>query len=122
MLCRAGFDPAILNTVGVSSRERPRPVALDRTSAPTRTMESPQKIGKFRILRLLGQGAMGQVFLAEDPLIDRRVAIKVMAAEGDDEARERFRNEARTAGQLSHPNIVQLYEFGFHLGQPYLVM
>ncbi len=85
-------------------------------------MESPQKIGKFRVLRLLGQGAMGRVFLAEDPLIDRRVAIKVMTAEGDDEARERFRNEARTAGQLSHPNIVQLYEFGFHQGQPYLVM
>ncbi len=65
---------------------------------------------------------MGRVFLAEDPLIDRQVAIKVMAAEGDDEARERFRNEARSAGQLSHPNIVQLYEFGFHQGQPYLVM
>ncbi len=85
-------------------------------------MESPQSIGKFRVLRLLGQGAMGQVFLAEDPLIDRKVAIKVMTAEGDDEARERFRNEARTAGQLSHPNIVQLHEFGFHQGQPYLVM
>ncbi len=85
-------------------------------------MESPQKIDKFRVLRLLGQGAMGRVFLAEDPLIDRQVAIKVMTAEGDDEARERFRNEARTAGQLSHPNIVQLHEFGFHQGQPYLVM
>ncbi len=85
-------------------------------------MESPEKIGKFRVLRLLGQGAMGRVFLAEDPLIDRQVAIKVMTAEGDDEARERFRNEARTAGQLSHPNIVQLHEFGFHQGQPYLVM
>ncbi len=85
-------------------------------------MKSPREIGKFRVLELLGQGAMGQVFLAEDPLIDRKVAIKVMAAEGDDEARERFRNEARAAGQLSHPNIVQLYEFGFHRGQPYLVM
>ncbi len=85
-------------------------------------MESPQKIGKFRVLRLLGQGAMGRVFLAEDPLIDRKVAIKVMTAEGDEEARERFRNEARAAGQMSHPNIVQLFEFGFHEGQPYLVM
>ncbi len=85
-------------------------------------MESPQQIGKFRVLRLLGEGAMGRVFLAEDPLIDRQVAIKVMSAEGDDEARERFRNEARAAGQMSHPNIVQLFEFGFHEGQPYLVM
>ncbi len=65
---------------------------------------------------------MGRVYLAEDPLIDREVAIKVMAAEGDEEARERFRNEARAAGQMSHPNVVQLYEFGFHQGQPYLVM
>ncbi len=85
-------------------------------------MESPQEIGKFRVLRLLGQGAMGRVFLAEDPLIDRKVAIKVMAVEADDEARERFRNEARAAGRLSHPNIVQLHEFGFYQGQPYLVM
>ncbi len=85
-------------------------------------MESPAAIGKFRVLEPLGQGAMGRVYLAEDPLIDRKVAIKVMHVEGDDEARERFRNEARSAGQLSHPNIVQLHEFGFHDGQPYLVM
>ena len=65
---------------------------------------------------------MGRVFLAEDPLIDRKVAIKVMSSEGNAEAHERFRNEARTAGQLAHPNIVQLHEFGFHQGQPYLVM
>ncbi|RMH18845.1 MAG: serine/threonine protein kinase, partial [Acidobacteria bacterium] len=84
--------------------------------------EAQSRIGKFRVLRTLGQGAMGRVFLAQDPLIDRRVAIKVMAIEGDAESRERFRNEARTVGQLSHPNIVQVFEFGFHRDQPYLVM
>lgn len=85
-------------------------------------METPEHIAKYRILRLLGQGAMGRVFLAEDPMIDRKVAIKVMSVEGDEEARQRFRQEARTVGQLSHPNIVHLYDFGFHEGAPYLVM
>lgn len=85
-------------------------------------MSLPENIGKFRVQRLLGQGAMGRVFLAEDELIDRQVAVKMMTSEGDDEARERFRNEARIVGQLSHPNIVHLHEFGFHQGQPYLVM
>ncbi|MCB1032723.1 MAG: serine/threonine protein kinase, partial [Acidobacteria bacterium] len=82
----------------------------------------PATIGKFRVLELLGEGAMGRVFLGEDPLIGRRIAIKVMTTAGDENSRERFLNEARAAGQLSHPNIVQVYEFGFHEERPYLAM
>lgn len=78
-------------------------------------------IGKYKVLRPLGEGAMGAVFLAEDPDIGRHVAIKVvkMEAGGD---HERFRQEARIVGGLSHPNIVVLHDFGFHEGKPYLVM
>lgn len=84
--------------------------------------ELPSQIGKYPVLRLLGQGAMGKVYLGEDPFIGRQVAIKVLSSEGDSEAHRRFLEEARTVGQLSHPNIVTLLEFGFHEGSPYLVM
>lgn len=84
----------------------------------------PTRIGKYDILRRLGQGAMGEVFLARDPLIGREVAIKTIApaqAQGE-EARERFLREARAAGQLSHPNLVTIHEFGEDQGLLYLVM
>lgn len=65
---------------------------------------------------------MGRVYLGEDPDLERQVAIKVMTSSADEEARERFRHEARSIGQLAHPNIVQVHEFGFHGDNPYLVM
>lgn len=81
-------------------------------------------IGKFQILRPLGKGAMGEVFLAVDPLIGRHVAIKTIRgveAEGAD-ARGRFQREAQAAGQLSHPNLVGIHEFGEDDGLLYLAM
>lgn len=79
------------------------------------------EIGKYRVLGELGRGAMGAVYLAEDPYIARRVAIKVMRPQVD-EGPERFLQEARTIGALSHPNIVLLHDFGFVGELPYLVM
>ncbi len=82
------------------------------------------RIAKFEIVRTLGKGAMGEVFLAVDPLIGRQVAIKTIkgdAAEGP-EARERFQREARAAGQLNHPNLVGIHEFGEDQGLLYLAM
>ena len=84
-------------------------------------MAAPTEIGKYRILRELGRGAMGAVYLAEDPFIARRVAIKVMRPQVE-EGSERFLQEARTVGSLSHPNIVLLHDFGFFGELPYLVM
>ena len=84
-------------------------------------MAAPAEIGKYRILRELGRGAMGAVYLAEDPFIARRVAIKVMRPQVE-EGEERFLQEARTVGSLSHPNIVLLHDFGFAGELPYLVM
>ena len=73
--------------------------------------------GRFHILRQLGAGAMGEVYLAEDPRIERRVAIKtiLLAAAGEvgeEELRARFAREAKAAGRLVHPHVVTLFEAG----------
>jgi hypothetical protein len=78
----------------------------------------------YRILRLLGRGGMGSVYLARDQSLERLVAVKVLAHERslDESSRERFRREARTAARLTHPNIVPLHAFGEADGMMYLVM
>ena len=78
----------------------------------------------YSILRLLGRGGMGSVYLARDTALERLVAVKVLPLEkGEDVAsRERFRREARTAARLTHPNIVPLHGFGEADGMLYLVM
>jgi predicted Ser/Thr protein kinase len=79
--------------------------------------------GQYEVLRLLGKGAMGAVFLAREKALDREVAIKVLPPEGSgDDGRERFRREARIAARLTHPNIVPLHSFGEAGGLLYLVM
>ena len=80
--------------------------------------------GRYRIVRTLGEGGMGTVFLAEHALIKRRVAIKILHAELATDATviERFMNEARAAGTLGHPNIVESTDMGFCSGHvPYIV-
>jgi len=74
----------------------------------------PEKIGKYDILAELGRGAMGTVYKARDPSLDREVAIKTMSEEllADQEMRERFFREAKSAAQLQHPNIVTIHELG----------
>ncbi len=84
----------------------------------------PERIGKFEIQGVLGQGAMGQVFLGKDPLLGREVAIKTILAvhAGGEEARARFLREAQAAGRLNHPGIVTVHEFGEDQGLLYLAM
>jgi eukaryotic-like serine/threonine-protein kinase len=81
--------------------------------------------GRYRVERTLGRGGMSVVYLAHDESLQRPVAVKVLAAElGDDDTfRRRFLREARLAGRLSHPNIVQVYDAGETDDQrPYIVM
>jgi hypothetical protein len=79
--------------------------------------------GDYRIIRLIGRGGMGAVYLARDLALDREVAIKVVKRAGSDRAMQaRLRDEARTAARLSHPNIVPLHSFGEVDGLPYFVM
>ncbi len=83
-----------------------------------------EKLGKFEIKRVLGQGAMGEVYLGVDPAIGREVAIKTIlpSAAGGVEAKERFAREAKAAGVLNHPNLVTIYEFGEDQGVLYIAM
>ena len=85
-----------------------------------------QRIGRYRILGELGRGAMGIVYKAEDPNLDRIVALKTIileeASEGRKEYEKRFFVEAKAAGKLNHPNIVTAYDFGEEEGVAYLAM
>jgi serine/threonine protein kinase len=89
--------------------------------------DQPQKLGKYEIRRELGRGAMGVVFDAWDPSIERRVALKTVRRdqlEGSEaqEMLDRFQREARAAGRLSHPNIVSVYEYGEDEGTAFIAM
>jgi len=81
-------------------------------------------IGKYLVERVLGQGAMGTVYLARDPGFDRLVAVKTMTVGPADppDLRLRFRREAEAAGGLRHPNIVTIYDVGEDDGRPYIAM
>jgi serine/threonine-protein kinase len=87
---------------------------------------SPEKLGRYQIVREIGHGAMGVVYEALDPTIDRRIALKAIRFDGigttADEAARRFKNEARAAGGLNHPNIVTVYDAGEDNGILYLAM
>lgn len=73
----------------------------------------PTQIGRYRILGTLGQGAMGTVFLAEDPALKRGVAIKVVRQGlGDASVLARFRREAEISARLNHPNIITIFDVG----------
>jgi serine/threonine protein kinase/TolB-like protein/Tfp pilus assembly protein PilF len=83
------------------------------------------RIAKYRVVRRLGMGGMGEVFLAEDTELERSVAVKVMSTElaKDPEQRKRFRTEAKAASSLVHPNICVIHEVGeTEEGRPFLAM
>ena len=84
----------------------------------------PHHIGRYRIVERIGKGAMGVVYAADDETMGRRVAIKVMMAdlEEEPEVRERFYREAKVTGQLAHRNIVTVFDLGEDRGHPYIVM
>ena len=83
------------------------------------------RIGKYEILRPLGKGAMGQVYLAHDTMLDRDVALKVMVAQiaDDPELKARFEREAQAVAKMTHPNVVTVFDLGNHTdGSPYIAM
>lgn len=90
-------------------------------------MNKPEMLGKYQILGELGRGAMGVVYEAFDPLIERPVAIKTILkssihANEVEDVFGRFRREARAAGRLSHPRIISIYEYGENDEMAYIVM
>lgn len=83
-----------------------------------------QRIGRYQITDILGKGAMGVVYKALDPHIQRIVALKTISKDRDEDAipLARFQQEAQAAGKLTHPNVVGVFDYGEDRGSPYLVM
>ncbi len=88
------------------------------------TIQIGENVGQYRIIAQLGQGGMATVYKAYHPSLDRYVAIKVLhpAFKEDTTFIARFQREARVLAKVEHPNIVPIYDFAQHDGQPYLVM
>jgi hypothetical protein len=112
----AGGDFPTIDALGGSVSAR----SGDASGAPTRT----GSIGRFKIERTLGAGGMGVVYLAEDPSLGRKVAIKLLHDERarHPKAQARLQREARALASLSHPHVVVVHEVGLHDDQVYLVM
>ena len=83
-----------------------------------------EKLGRYQIREIIGEGAMARVFKGYDPEIDREIAIKLLKSQlaDDDQYRLRFLREAKGAGTLSHPNIVTIYDVGVDGKHPYIAM
>src|SRR5882672_8214463 len=81
-------------------------------------------IGKYQLVRVIGEGGMGRVYEAIDPIIGRRVAIKTISVNvvADAETRSRFFREAQAAGQLAQTNLITIHDIGEEEGTPYIVM
>ena len=86
----------------------------DNPQAHTTALTEGQQLGSYLILKKLGAGGMGEVYLAKDSRLDRTVALKVLSPDvsADKRRMQRFRQEARVASSLNQPNILTIYEFG----------
>jgi serine/threonine-protein kinase len=85
----------------------------------------PVRLGKYQVLEEIGKGAMGVVYKAYDPRLEREVAVKVMSGAilSDDELKQRFEREAKAIARLQHPNIVTVYDFDYdEHGAPFIAM
>ncbi len=102
---------------------RPAPAS----DPPTSTLRAPTPIsfagGRYRLIKLLGEGGMKKVYLARDTLLDRDVALALIKSGGlEEENKARFVREAKVMGHLGqHPNIVSVYDLGQESGQLYMV-
>jgi serine/threonine protein kinase len=87
-------------------------------------VNSQSTVGPYRLLERIGKGGMGEVFLAEDPRLDRKVVIKRILPEqaANPQWRHRFERESRTLSALAHPNVVTIHDVGEEDGEPFLVM
>ena len=94
-------------------------------ASPAESADGPlTRIGRYELIEKIGRGGMGVVYRGKDTVIGRPVAVKMLISDSDvsDETRQRFFREARSAGQLTHRNIITIYDFGEESGRAYIVM
>ncbi|WP_435008955.1 protein kinase domain-containing protein [Tundrisphaera lichenicola] len=115
--------PLIPQTKADSSATAPFGADLPSTEGIA-SQELPPRFGRYRIIRLIGRGGMGSVYLAEDTRLERRVALKVprIVPGGSPEVGERFLREARAAARFRHPSFCPIHDIGEVDGVPYLTM
>jgi WD40 repeat protein/serine/threonine protein kinase len=113
---------SVLDLSGSSVRDSQ--VRLDGGGKEPESEPLPEQFGRYHILRRLGQGGMGTVYLAVDTRLDRQVALKVPRFDPDStgETLQRFYREARATATINHPNLCPLFDVGEFEGQPYLTM
>ncbi len=101
---------------------------LAAASSTKKAAGAPERLGRYVIERRIGRGAMGAVYLAKDPRINRAIALKAIPIEKEfedeelKEARQRFYREAESAGRLTHPNIITVFDAGEDKGLAYIAM
>ena len=124
----ASGSGSVLGQIGkmIAKPQPPPPSVLPHGKTP---IKLPRRFGRYRILKRLGQGAMGAVYLVHDTELHRRVALKVphfrldeSVAPADRRDLDRFYREARAAASLDHPNLCPVYDVGQLDGIPYIIM
>ena len=121
---RARAQPERLSVFEATAHGLSRSFAAAKTVAQG-SLAADERIGRFMVLRELGRGAMGVVFLAYDEELDRKVALKlVQLDEGADASlgRNQLLREAQALARLTHPNVVAVFEAGVHRGGVFLAM
>jgi pimeloyl-ACP methyl ester carboxylesterase/tRNA A-37 threonylcarbamoyl transferase component Bud32 len=113
-------DPLLVAGRGLLLQPAPAVVAAVPASAPA----LPRQLGRYQLQALLGRGGMGEVYLAHDALLERRIAIKLLSQRLLDEPQwlPRFRREAQAAGALNHPSILTVHDVGEIDGTWFLAM
>ncbi len=122
---RATLPASVAKTHRQDPRAQPEAEELARAQCPDLLKLGSEdfEIGRYKISRPLGQGAMGTVYAAYDPQLDREVALKLLHQQGDEKnAHTQLIAEARSLAQLAHPNVVPIYEVGLHKGAAFLAM
>ncbi len=113
------YNPAVPDDPDPPPDER-----ADTAETSASLLGAGTRVDQFQVLRLLGRGGMGEVYLARDTTLGRRVALKVLRPEalGTTDAVERFLHEARATARFSHPHIVTIYVVGTVEDRPYLAL
>jgi serine/threonine-protein kinase len=100
------------------------PAIDDAAAIPSEVLAPGRKVGRYQVVRLVGQGGMGAVYEAHDARLNRTVALKILASslKGKRKAAKRFSIEAQAAARLVHPNVVGIFDFDVECETPYMAM